>query len=105
MESTLASFFRAINSNHVDAALDCMSDEISVSYPDPGRNWTGKKKGRVVMTAVFGQLNRAAQVVTYEICKRNDAVIETMECWGGGVHRTSCKYTFDAQYKILKMES
>ena len=50
MEAKLSDLFRAVNDNNVDNALDCCSDEIQVSYPDPGRNWQGKQRGMLKCT-------------------------------------------------------
>jgi ketosteroid isomerase-like protein len=108
MEKNLRNFFAAINGNDVDAALACCVEDISCIYPEPGRNWKGKERGRVVMTAIFGQLAREGQTVTYEL----DTVLEhhrliiTTEAWGPSKTRViKTKYTFSDDNKILSMEA
>jgi hypothetical protein len=83
---TLDKFFVAINSYDVDGALSCMTDTIDVTYPDRGRNWSGKARGRVVLTGILGMMERVNNrnndskdnhdmKVTYEIIEQ-----ETMTC-------------------------
>ena len=125
----LSTFFHAINTNDVNLALDCCSSHISVTYPDFGRNWIGKERGRVVMTAIFGQLLRINKQATYEIveilrrgesshddcndhgdsnddcCKCRIIQIKTKETWGHDHIISKTTYTFDSNHKILSMES
>ena len=115
MEDTLCQFFTCINTNNVEGALSlCHDDDISCTYPDPGRNWKGKDKGRIVMTAIFGQLSRSNITVTYEIINIDEInkMITTKECWGHPRIQTTTTYQFttpaeskDDDYKILSMSS
>ena len=105
MEETLATFFTAVNDNDVDGALNCCSDDIEVTYPDPGRNWKGKERGRVVMTAIFGQLARIGAKASYQIVQVTDRAMLTEESWGHPKIRTRTTYTFDSSLKIVSMNS
>ena len=114
-KTTLSTFFRAINTNDVHLALDCCAESVSVTYPDPGRNWIGKERGRVVMTAIFGQLSRIKKQATYElveILRRKEegstehvVQIKTKETWGHDHIISKTTYTFDSNHNILSMES
>lgn len=106
-EITLHSFFDAINSNDVDRALSLCNDGIEVTYPDPGRNWRGKDRGRVVMTAIFGQLARASHLhhATFTILERSSNTLRTAEDWGHPNMKISSLYTFDAYNRILSIHS
>ena len=108
MEQTLSNFFDAVNSNDVDKALECCDDQISCTYPDPGRNWKGKERARIVMTAIFGQLSRINKKASHEIIEIDSAnfKIETRDCWGHPHIRTKSIYTFTKDdNKIVSMES
>ena len=107
MEQTLSTFFNAVNQNDVDGALECCSDDIQCTYPDPGRNWQGKERGRTVMTAIFGQLSRIEKTASYEVIAINEDLktVETKESWGHPKIRTKSVYTFTHDNKILAMAS
>jgi ketosteroid isomerase-like protein len=102
MEQTLAIFFDAINRKDVETALACFAENISCEYPDPGRNWTGKERGRTVMTGIFSLLQSE---VTYKLNGVPTGQINTTENWGDGGKRTvKTTYTFDADNKIVAMK-
>ena len=122
MEETLIRFFAAINANDVDGALACCADDVSCTYPDPGRNWQGKERGRVVMTAIFGQLERrrrgqqseetnndaaASKDVYFEIVSTDlgERRLQTREFWGHPNMKITTTYTFTADFKIRTMTS
>ena len=106
MEDTLKEFFDAINRNDVDQALSLCHDDICVTYPDPGRNWKGKERGRVVMTAIFGQLARSPNLhAKYTIASQTLKTITTNEDWGHPNMKISSVYTFDDDHKLVSIES
>lgn len=108
MEATLQRFFAAVNSNNVEQALACCADDIECSYPDPGRNWQGHERARIVMTAIFGQLQRTGRQASFEIVNIDEThrTIETQESWGHPTMQTKTVYTFAANdAKILSMAS
>lgn len=109
MEQTLTDFFAAINRNDVDGALACCDDDIQCLYPDPGRNWQGKDRGRTVMIAIFGQLQAFGKTASFEIAESVDEedqrTIHTKEDWGHPKMVIKTTYTFTKDNKILKMQS
>lgn len=107
MEQTLTHFFAAVNSNNVDEALACCAPEIQCTYPDPGRNWQGLERGRTVMTAIFGQLERIHKQANFNVLlvNQDDKTVQTQESWGHPNLKTKTTYTFTADHKILSMAS
>ena len=88
-------------------SLSLCAEDIEVTYPDPGRNWKGKQRGRVVMTAIFGQLARLPNMsAKYTIDETTDNTIRTEEDWGHANMKIKTTYTFtEGDYKILSMVS
>jgi len=107
MEQTLQAFFEAVNANDVDRALACCAENVSCTYPDPGRNWQGRERGRIVMTAIFGQLARSRMQASFDIWEADaeNRILVTRECWGHAHLKTTTTYTFTANNKIQSMES
>ncbi|CAB9515461.1 expressed unknown protein [Seminavis robusta] len=107
MEKTLTDFFSAVNRNDVDGALSHCADDVQCIYPDPGRNWQGKERGRVVMMAIFGQLAGIQKTATFEVVSvdEDQRQIKTREKWGHPHITSKTTYTFTQDDKILKMES
>ena len=94
MEATLQRFFAAVNSNNVDEALACCAQDTQCSYPDPGRNWQGHDRARTVMTAIFGQLQRANRQAVFDIVRIDQ--VQRSESWGHPTIQTKTVYTFTA---------
>ena len=107
MEEQLVAFFDAVNSDDVNRALACCDDDISCTYPDPGRNWQGKERGRTVMTAIFGQLAASAKTASFEVIKVDEAArtVQTREFWGHPRMKVTSTYTFNASNQILSIKS
>jgi ketosteroid isomerase-like protein len=110
MESTLTDFFAAVNRNDVGGALSCCAEDIQCTYPDPGRNWQGKERGRTVMAAIFGQLATIQKTATMQVVgvDENKCQVQTRESWGHPriISKTTYTFTFiNEDCKILKMES
>jgi ketosteroid isomerase-like protein len=108
MESTLADFFDAVNHNDVDGALSCCAEDVHCTYPDPGRNWQGKERGRIVMTAIFGQLAIIRKTATFQVVAvdENKCQLQTRESWGHPRIISKTIYTFTKEdHKILHMET
>lgn len=108
MESTLTDFFAAVNRNDVDGALSCCPEDIHCTYPDPGRNWQGKERGRTVMTAILGQLATVRKTATFQVVAvdENKCQLQTRETWGHPDIISKTIYTFTQEdHTILKMES
>ena len=105
-ENTLQKFFQAINNNNVDAALECCADNVKCVYPDRGRNWQGKERGRVVMRGIFQLLQNSGQKARYDIKSAVPGHIHTSENWGDGTNRTfRMVYEFNEDNKIVYMET
>lgn len=128
-QMTLNRFFAAINDYDVERVLACMTEDVVVTYPDAGRNWTGRERGRVVLNGILGMMRRLNQdqevvderimQVTYDVVQKSKGdialmsgsslsptqiVLHTKEDWShsGRVMKTKARYCFTSDGSLIQ---